>query len=226
MKKQYNEELTDLAIKHAGHEILEEIAQETPPNADGMRLSNDFEKRMQRIIKGDLRKRRVSRALKVTAKVAAIIMVFLVISTVVVFSSEALRSTVFNLFYETGGVSTEIDFSDADSSGLPEGLVMPGYIPAGYKLVDATKNGTMYTSILKNSAGDIIIIEQGKVNAHLSADSEGEDTYETEFMGEKIYVIESEEINMVFFNSSLYGFTISGDIKTSELLAIAESILK
>ena len=226
MTQKYRNEIFNIAIKHAGHDILEEISEETPVS-DGLSFSDKFERKMEEIVRKEARRRRVLSALKITAKVAAVILVVLIVSTGVVFSSEALRLKVMNLFYESDEISTEIDFSGIEPGDIPEGMVLPGYMPEGYVLteVEKTESG-LYTSIYTNSSDNIIKIEQGNFVAHFSADNENEDAYQAEFMGTEIYVVEHDEMNMVFFNGNYYSFSIWGNIEISELLAIAESVLK
>lgn len=234
MKRSYSDDMLDLAIKHAGHDILAEIAHEMPSDEEikeSIKYSDEFEKRIKKIIGMDFRRRRLSKVIRVVTKVAVIILVFLIVSTAVIFSSEALRIKVMNLFYQTGEKSTEIEITDNEEiENILEGLVVPSYIPEGYELEEKNRIGIIYNSIYKNSNNDMIKIEQINGSGNTTADTEKKPSYETEIMGHKIFVTEckgseGKRKNLLVFNNDLFRFSISGNINISELLKIAESML-
>jgi hypothetical protein len=220
--RNYYDDVIDLAIKHAGHDILRE-----EKGASGeARFSDGFEKRMKSIIDAEKRKQGASQAMKAAVKIAVALLIVVVISTAVIFSSEALRSRVMNLFYNIGSKSADVEFYEVDGNDIPEGMVIPGYMPQGYKLAEATKLGLIYKSIYENSGGDTISILQKSAGSNLTVNSEDAETYEVEIKNINAFVSEIEGINYIFFSYDSYDYTLFGKIEVSELKGIAESIIE
>jgi hypothetical protein len=226
VSKSYNEEALNLAIKHAGHDIFKEIGSEASINPDTeYNFSDEFEKKMQRLIVREKRKRVTGKALKILGRVAAALLILLVVSTVVIFSSEALRLEFINIFFHQEKVSTNIDFSKTDTTEIPEGVVVPSYIPEGYRLKEIQNIGEQKTSIYENQSGDLFRINQYKDSASVKIDNEGEKLNEVDLYGTKALVTEGK-VNKIVFSKDKYIFMIEGKIEVSEIIKIAESIIK
>ena len=160
--------------------------------------------------------------LKVTARIAAVFLVFLIVSTAVICSSEALRIKVANLIYSVGEGNTAISFIDADPGDLPEDMIVPGYIPDGYRLTDAYQDGPRVVSQYQDAAGNIIMIEQNVPNPQIVV---SKNSCEVEIAGRKGFVTTTEGYNTVICNNDMHCYFISGTIDASELLVIAESFM-
>lgn len=224
MDRGYYDDMISIAIKYAGHDLLK--GQTAVPQDGEARFSENFEKRMKKFIDDERRKRITSRGVRVASRIAAALLVLVVISTVVVFSSDALRTKVMNMFSNVGGQSADVEFYEVGENDLPAGMIVPGYMPEGYKLAGAEKNGRIFISSYKNSEGDTITISQQSGSSSATVDSDGTAAYETEIKGQKAFISENPEKNFILFSYDSYSFTVSGDIGVSELERIAESIIK
>jgi hypothetical protein len=222
MTREYNEEMIEVAIKHIGHEVLSEAAAEAEEGTDT--VSEQFDKRMRALIRRKTALRAGARTMQVLYRVAAILLVVIVIFAVAVVSSEALRVKVINLLYGIQGGNAQISFTGADPDNLPEGIVIPDYLPKGYELAEASQDGLLITSRYENEAGDAIEIRQDTLNVQIGA-MQGAAT-ETEIAGRTAYIIDTPEDKAVIFSNDWNSFVISGDIDVSELLIMAESILE
>lgn len=226
MARCYYDDVFDTAIKHAGREILLDMAGAAALSEEP-RYSESFEKSMKRIIDGDIRKRRTSKVLKVATRAAAVLLIMLFVSTAVVFSSEALRSEVFNMFAKIGEDSVDIG-SEVGIESIPEGMIVPGYIPEGYRLTEAKNVGQFsYRSEYKDSSGNIITVWQMKAdNLDLGIDNDG-NAYETEISGVRAIAADNDDNNIVAFIYKEYTYTIEtfNGAELSELIKIAQSII-
>lgn len=222
MGRSYYDDVLDVAIRHAGHDILKE---KTAQSFSGeTHFSQEFERKMKSIISAEKRKRSTSKTLRVASKAAAALLVLVVVSTMVIFSSEALRVKVMNMFYSIGGDSAEVQFYD--DNNIPEGMIMPEYIPEGYRLTKAEKVGSMYNSEYQNSDGNTIYISEQNEGANPTLDKDVA-AYPTEIKGRPGFVcINDNQMNIVVFNYASHDFIISGKIDVSELTKIAESMIK
>jgi hypothetical protein len=224
MYRGYYDDLVGVAIKHAGHDILKEASMTM--HAGEARFSEDFEKRMQKIIGAENRKESKSKALRTAARIAAALLVLVVISTAVIFSSEALRTEVMNMFSSIGRDSADVEFYEVDENDIPAGLIVPRYLPSGYKLVEAEKSGDAFNSMYEDTSGNMLRIVQQSKSTSAVVDSDGIGAYETIIKGEKAFVSENEEGNLIIFNYQSYVFTVLGKTNISELKKVAESIME
>ena len=224
MSKTYNEDMFDLAIKHAGHSILEEMGSHS--NTEGIQFPDSLEKKMRGIINRQIIKRKTRRFLIVASKVAAILLVFMIVSTAVIYSSDALRSQVINMFIDKNEDAADINFYNIDKSMIPGGMVIPKFIPNGFELVDASYDGAQfYTSQYENDQGAMFRIDQVSYDACISLTNQLGDSHVTTIMGRDVYVLEQGDSNVVIFNDDVFGFIISGEIELTTLLIVTESLL-
>jgi hypothetical protein len=214
--------MIEVVIKHIGHEVLSEAATEAEEGTDT--VSEQFDKRMRALIRRKTALRAGARTMQVLYRVAAILLVVIVIFAVAVVSSEALRVKVINLLYGIQGGNAQISFTGADPDNLPEGIVIPDYLPKGYELAEASQDGLLITSRYENEAGDAIEIQQDTLKVQIGAMQIV--VTETEIAGRTAYIIDTPDEKAIIFDNDWNSFFISGDIDVSELLIMAESILE
>lgn len=227
-KEHYNEAL-DALIRLAGFELLEAKASEMPTDLSTQNIDVDFkemDKEIDRMIRREIAKHRFIKFTNVMKKAAAVLVVVIVISAIATVSSQALRIKFLNLFNIRGEVSTEITISEDNfSNNIDSNCIIPEYMPEGYELSETTKMEAMFISTYRNSNNCIIRIEQSMDGYEATADNERFDCFETEVSGKKVYVIDKGSKNIVCFNTSEYGFIITGEIEVSEILKIVKSII-
>jgi hypothetical protein len=222
MMKKYENEVIDVAVKYAGHSALADAALDCA-GADAC-VSEAFDKRMRTLIGRKATLRGASKALKVAARIAAVLAVLIIISTAVIFSSEALRVQVANLIFSPReGSQTTIGFSGADAAQLPEGIVLPGYLPKGFALTEASQSSQAIQSRYEDGSGSFITIEQLALNTQIQVKRDS--SREIEIAGRTAYIMDGEEHRVVIFNNDLSSFVMSANIDIAEMLIIAESML-
>ncbi len=219
--KNYNDEMFEVMIKHAGHEVLAEAAGGFDKSAS---VSDEFSRKIHATIGRQAAGRSAQKVLKVFLRVAAVIAVLIVISAAVIFSSEALRTKAMNLFSAINGDKMSIHFYSADKE-LPEGIVLPGYLPKGFDLIEAKGNEGCITSLYENGSGGSVSISQLPLSGGMDIGVDQEHSYEVEIAGRKAIVVEADGCADVFFCNDEYSFEIFGNIEVSQLLIVAESML-
>ena len=219
--------MIDLAIAHAGHDLLEEAGRDAAE--EQVAASDAFNKRMDRIIEKDIRQRRRAKARKIAVKAAVVLLIFIVVSTAVIMSVDALRVQIYNLFITTDDDSTEISMGDMNDEYVPievsDGMMVPSYIPDGFRLVEVSA-GVSLKSIYENNAHQRIKITQMPIDMDASLDTEDNTYYETNIAGKNVFVVEQkDDADMLVFNNDVFAFIIYGDASISELMKIAESLI-
>jgi hypothetical protein len=223
--RDYYDDVLNVAIKYAGHDLLKESG--AAGNSGDAHFSREFEKTMKSLIGAERRKRGASKALKAAARVAAALLILAVVSTAVIFSSEALRTKVLNMFYSVGSDNASVESVEVDENNIPVDMVVPGYMPSGYDMSPKiVKTGGIYTSKYVNSDNNTITLVQKDSSINATVDSDGVTAYATNIKGVEAFVSENVEKNIVLFNYGTKGFLISGKIDVSELVKIAESIIE
>lgn len=218
----YNDEMIDVAIKYAGHELLADAAcidNWTEPSAL-------FDSRMRALIRGKAAQCQAKAALKIAARVAAILAIVLIISTAVIYSSEALRVQVMNMFLIEKEGQTEITFSNTDGIESPDGMVEPKFVPVGFELIETQVegDGIIIMSLYQNEAGGYIRIQQLPLSSSIGVDNEN--AYETEIGGRTAYVSGRGDESTVVFNNDWNCFIITGSAPAEDLIAVAQSMLE
>jgi len=215
-----DEEMIEVAVKHFGHEFLMEAGEGTE---GACTVSDSFDKRMHALIARKAARRTGRQTMKILSRVAAVLFVVVVVFSVAVLSSTALRSRFINLLYEVGGDRAQISFTGADIEELPAGVVIPDYLPCGYELVNTDAKGTSITSVYENEAGNTLIIHQSPLEIQINVMQDGGS--QTQVAGRTVYFVENEGSNTVIFNNDWYSFMIYGGVDVSEMLIIADSML-
>jgi hypothetical protein len=78
----------------------------------------------------------------------------------------------------------------------------------------------------EDTSGNMLRIVQQSQSTSAVVDSDGIGAYETIIKGEKAFVSENEEGNLIIFNYQSYVFTVLGKTNISELKKVAESIME
>lgn len=219
--KNYSEEMLEVMIRHAGHSVLAEAGCGCESSAS---VSDEFSGKMHAMIGRQTAGRRIKRVLKVLSRIAAVVVIFIVVSAGVIFSSEALRTKVMDIFAAVDGGEMSINFIHADIE-LPEGIILPGYLPKGFNLIEAKGKEGCMTSLYENGSGGSVSISQFPLRGGMDIGVDQEHSYEVEIAGRKAIVVEADGCADVFFCNDEYSFEIFGNIEVSQLLIVAESML-
>ena len=231
MDNNHNNEVLKALIKFAGHEILEEKGNEMPCEEDIKSIDIDFskvDKTIQRLISIEKKKGRAKKAKKTILRSVAIFLAIIIISTIAIMSSEALRVKFLNLFYNSDETSIQINITEDDNmSELSNRFIEPTYLPNGYMFEDVVQVGTLTVITYVNDVnGDIIRIEQNQDDGEITVDNEGVGSYETKIGDYKALVILGKESNKVICIASSWYFEVEGNLEADELIKISESLIK
>lgn len=229
MSKRHSEELLDSMIKHAGHEILAEMAAKAPKNKEIKDVVGDtdaLDKRMQKVINRHQNRQRMRKTGKVMSRIAAVIAVLVIVTGVAIVSSDALRIRFLNLFHSSSEISTEIEITDKELPKAQEAIVEPKYLPGGYELVETSSYPGMFISYFQNKKSEKFEIEQIDINTEISLNTELINYREIKIGGKDAYVTVEQDMNNLQFYSNEYAFFIYGDLSIDEMIRIAESIVE
>ncbi len=237
-KNELKNKIFDEILIYASEQSALNIIKDLPEEQDLKETivpSLQFEINMKKLIKNHKRKEKYKKLLNISKRVAIILMIFILISTITIMSVEAFRIKFFNIITEWHEEYTRFRFqgqsTNLDKNQLSEitqknnGLIYtPTYIPEGYELLNMQEAGELYRINYTKEDEKITFIQSQIDKTDTAMDTEGADLIKIVILGNEGYFIERDEINSLIWQNNEKVFTIHGALKQEELIKIAESI--
>ena len=233
MNKKTYDDILDVKLKAAGHMMLEKLAQEAPSDEELAKF--DFSsKKLDDKIKASVRKASAMRAAKKVARasvfVAAAMVMIVGVGVITIKHTQALPIKFKDIMLEKSEDYVALSASEAiedDEDFLARGMdfIGPKYMPDGFGLVDVHISSVTITNTYLSLDNNTIRIMKSKTAGSVLFDNERSTHYETQIMGNKAVVLESDGISTVFYFSNNYYYEISGqNVDAQELIKIAEKL--
>lgn len=231
-KNNIDDKLFDAVLKVAAEESLRRDIEEMPSceelNAQYM-PSPDLDKRIRKMISQHNRKARVSVWKKTAMRIAVSAAIIIVISSTVLLSVEATRNYIFNAIIKWQEDHFSIEHNDSNEA-LTTGIIKPSYLPEGFEEISSNTTNEIVRIIYQNKNGMKIIFKQySSLSTNTLADYEDKKYTSIKINGQDAYLFEateSEKTNILIWESNETIFNITAEVKTAELILIAESIKK
>jgi hypothetical protein len=188
-------------------------------------LSADFQASMDAMFKQEHKKLERSRRVRSFPRIAAAIALFLLLASVMVNQTSAWKEPIYNFFFHNSsdGEKSKIEISEGDEDEEDEfSKYLPEYVPDGFELVKniyskKTKQLFLeYYNFSNNLYFNIIITIN---NADMYQDLSD---YKKLHYSSHIYYSNNNDSLVWYYNQS--SFTMTSNLKQSELLKIADSI--
>lgn len=219
-----NDELFAALVKRAAHDYIVHDLMEDINLEEDFTPSPEFDARMRGIINKALRKEKRARARKVLLKVAACFAVFLVLSTAVVFSAEALRVKFLNFLIEADDNMASIDFIGNRSGKSNEIPCIPSYMTDGYELTRVEDYDIVVVQTYENQKGDAFTISVYSGNPSIVMDTEDAEHGPLTIKGQEAYYSLADGVTMIVFKDENHVYFLQGTIPLDEAVKIAENI--
>jgi hypothetical protein len=196
-------------------------------------LNNWFFGYNKKIVRKNRQKQLVSNLLKYSKRVAAILIIFIVMSSVVIMSVDSFRIRFFNMVVETSQKFTLVSQEENTANGLRHELLsdwsdfyFPTYLPKDYALADVRiLNNTKYMTF-KNLDDLEIRFIQGGLESQSQIDSENGEIIELLINGNEGILVIKEDRSILYWSNQEKAFYIQGSIDKTTIIKIAESIEK
>ena len=185
----------------------------------------NLDERMHKVIKKDRRRRRMCRFGRAALKVAAVLVVVLMISTIAIVSSEALRKTILGMLVSEGEESIQIMVMDEDNVETSGLIVTPTYLPEGFAFRETSNTAWGFMSIYENAQHETIFIEQNNLGMEMSVDNERHESEQIEIGGRIAYLFYNENESILVFDTDVNTFMIYGQISKKEIIDVANSMI-
>lgn len=231
-KGELNEKIFDEIIKYATANEVNRIANDLPSEkelAAKYTFTQEFDNKMQLLFEQQKNSEVKAGKRKTILKIAAIIFIFLAVSTITIANVDAFRVHVLNLFSEMGDRSTTIYIDDTETSydtilSEDQGLYLPTYIPEGFMVVSVDKFNDYYLITYKNAAETVIELERLPSGSSVGLDIEKAQIEQIVINNELAQYFLKNEVGNLIFKYKENAFLISATISKNELVKMAESM--
>jgi len=227
-----NDRILDRLIETAADDAAFQTMNEMPNCEDLDKIykpTPEMDKRMRGIISRIENEKRFRRFLILTGKIAAAFLVLLIITSTILFSVEASRNYLFNMFLEWHNNHTTITFTDDITQNEFDSYSI-NYIPNGFKIISIDSDTISRFYTYTNDKNVSIYITQSYANAvTLSIDNENTKQSVIMIHNNKAYLFVSTKVgglNVLVWNDGNIAFELNSIISTDELIRIAENIRK
>ena len=227
-----NEKMFNAMIESAAEDALKLKMDELPSCEELDQLykpTQEMDLRINRIINKYYRVESAKKAFIFTGKIAAGLIILLIISGTVLLSVEASRNYILNSFLKWNSKHSTIVFSE-DNNQNEFSKYSIEYIPEGFKLksMDSDDVSQFITYINENSVS-IHILETYADTVNLDVDNENNKQSELIINNNKAYLFETIKAggsNILIWNDGNIAFEITSTISSDQLVLIGENILK
>lgn len=227
-----NKELFDALLKISISEAMKQELEAIPASNELNKMfipSHELDKRIKRIIIQGKAKLQIRHYAKKAGKLAACIIILLILSPVTLPGVKAARNVVFHTFFEWFGKYTQIEFRDQEPEN-EENIYKPSYLPSGFKEESTQTYGNAIMQIYTNETGDKIIFEQQPADTgNILIDNENTEYSEVKVAGDMAYLFQAQaerERNMLLWQSEGIIFELTSQISSDELIQIGNSLKK
>lgn len=241
IEKVKNEKLADIIFTYAGVCHVDNINEDIENGCDND-ITNPNQKELDQKIETlirDLRRKQSFKeflmSAKKASKVAAIILVSVLILSVALISSvDAIRVKFLNLFVETNEDYSKITIDDDSNSGSMDTLkndvalkncYIPGYIPKGFNIENIIKQNEETIMVFKDTNSNSLIFEQSSdLNTDYMVDTENAEIEAMEIQGWEAMIITKDKTITIIWDNNESMFNVYGQISKEDILKFCENI--
>ncbi|MEZ4357494.1 MAG: DUF4367 domain-containing protein [Eubacteriales bacterium] len=231
-KKELNEKILDEILKYAAAQNAEDMSAKLPSNEEldkEVTFSPEFTDRMSKYFAHLKRKQKNKRLRKTMFKVAASAAAVLIIFTTVVFSVDAVRVSILNIFSVQNDDSTTIHIGQNanydDFADEIHGLYLPSYISPSYSVQSVNSIHESYYNVLfANDSNNSIELQSLLEYSSAGVDNEGAEVEQITVNGSEAQFFSKSDINMLIFQYNQKAFSLKATISKEELIKMAESM--
>ena len=226
-----DEKIFDALLKLATEEAMKEEMEALPDNEELNRIhmpSETLNKKISSIITKEKRMRKRKNFAYKFAKIAAVFIVALSVSGVILMSIEASRNFILNAFISVQNNHVAFYFESEESEGNEEINidVISRYIPDDFKIVNIHNTEMSAVIIYEGFSEQRIIIRQDvAINLQAAIDNEERNFSSMRMGGQEVFVFAAEdisELSIIMWQNRNGIFTVHSDIDFEMLLSMVE----
>ena len=219
------DKILDLLVCEAAIIANERIGEKTVLPKEQYEFSKEHEEKMQKLFKIEKNKVFFKNFQKYSMRVVSILLVFIIISAISVFSVSAWRVKFLNFIFDSTKPNTEFQFGDTKGNIYSNDEMTFEYIPDGFELIKSVSNES--SVYLKFENEDLYFSFSSKnIESKIGIDTENGKIEQITINGYEAVYSENKNINALIWHNDEFAFTIMGNIPKVEIIKIAEKFNK
>lgn len=219
------DKIFDLLVGEAAVIANERIAEKIVLPELKIEFSEEHEAKMRKLFKIERSKVFFKNFQKYSLRVAGILLVFIIVSAISVFSVSAWRVKFLNFVFDSKKPNTEFQFGDAKGNAYSNDEMTFEYIPSGFELVKSVANESNVYLRFENS-GLYFSFSLNSIGGKIGIDTENGKIEELTINGYEAVYSENKNINALIWSNGEFAFTIIGNIPKEDIIKIAEKFKK
>ena len=225
------DKLLDEVIKEAAIQASEEMgARYAAEYDDGedVEFSEEYKAKKAKLLNQYNKELFRKKLLRNSKRIAIIIIGFLIVSGITIFSVEAFRVRFLNMIIDTKQTHSKINFTE-NGDVLKEGDITLDYIPENFKFEKSNSNEDMvFLRFSDNNNFFSIMITEYDPEFEWDNGFNTEDIQhnQIEIKGNLGAYVSRDNLNTLTWHDSNYVYTLSGNIEKNEVIKIAENVKK
>lgn len=192
------------------------------------RFSHHFNRKMKALLKYERRTPIMRRLIYQIKTAAAIFLVILLVAFGTVMSVEAYRVRLFEFVTQVWEELTSIMIHSSENADYDILIpISPSYIPEGYNILEQTSDKYENTVIYYNENGfEIYYSQRMATQSEIILDSEDIEPKKIMIGLQEGYIIVNKGIVQLYWHNEFGVFSLIGNLDESELIKMAEHIVK
>ncbi len=227
MNKQNNlfDKAFEMMLEEAATKADEKLGESLNVSSEEIVFSEEHEKKMKRLFNKERRTQKRKKYFKYTQRIACILLAFVLVSGVTIFSVDAWRIKFLNFVLESNEPNTDFNFSDNGGTTYSDDNVILHYVPMGFEIDDVQNSKRRI--YLRFSNGDMYFgITVNGINGSYSIDTENAVVERITINNNEGIYSSNENINILVWHDDEYVYRITANISEDEIIKIAENLTK
>lgn len=209
-------------LREASVKADEELGRELPEPEEEIIFSEAHERKMHNMFRRELRKLRNKKILKYSKWCACILAVFVTVSAVTVYKTDALRNMFINFVVEDGARNTDFNFGEEKISSYEDKDISIGYIPAGFELTEYDDGWGIFFCF--ENGDKYFGVSQDDIEITHNVDTEDMEIERFKIKGYDAVFLTKPRVSILLWCNDKYGYVLYGNIPKEEMVKIAKNI--
>ncbi|MBQ8526014.1 MAG: DUF4367 domain-containing protein [Clostridia bacterium] len=211
-------------LSAAAFEACREEAAKIPVPADKVDFSPEHKQKMSKLFAQYKRREMLKKLAKASKYAACILLAFVTVSAVTVFSVDAWRTRVLNYIYDPSAPGTEFHFDDKGGKYFSEDGLILNYVPSGFHLEKDFSDNVNIRLHFEDDANNYFTIVTHGLDSNIGLDTEDSVVEEIIINGNKAIRVTNDRDNLIMWYDDNFAYVTNGNISHKELEKIVKNV--
>ena len=216
------EKAFEMMLEESAKMADERLGESIDNDFEDVVFSKEHEDKMKKLFKKEKRKENRKKYFRYTQRVACILLAFVLISGVTLYSVEAWRIKFLNFVLEINEPNSDINFREIGGMYYSDDNIILHYIPVGFNVVKShVANGRVYVKF--ESEDSYFGITANNIDGNFTIDTENATVDRFKINKSEAVYSSNENVNILVWHDEENAYRITGNILKEEMIKIAEN---